>query len=59
VLITAGASAPEVVVEECITWLKDRFGATVDERVIRKEEVHFPLPKELRRPPAAQGAAAH
>ncbi|MFM8890068.1 MAG: 4-hydroxy-3-methylbut-2-enyl diphosphate reductase [Planctomycetia bacterium] len=48
VLITAGASAPESVVQECVAWLKSRFGATVDERTIRTEDVYFPLPKELR-----------
>ncbi len=49
VLITAGASAPERVVEECVALLRDRFGATVEPRSIREEEVYFPLPKELRR----------
>ncbi len=48
VLITAGASAPESVVEECLTLLKDKFGATVEARSIREEEVYFPLPRELR-----------
>jgi len=48
VLITAGASAPEIVVEDCIETLCKRFGATVEPRVIRQEEVHFPLPKEIR-----------
>ncbi len=48
VLITAGASAPESVVQETIQWLIDRFAATVEESVIRKEEVYFPLPKPLR-----------
>jgi 4-hydroxy-3-methylbut-2-enyl diphosphate reductase len=48
VLITAGASAPESVVQECIEFLKQRYGATVTPRTIREEEVHFPLPKELR-----------
>jgi 4-hydroxy-3-methylbut-2-enyl diphosphate reductase len=48
VLITAGASAPESVVQECISYLKDRFGATVESRSIREEDVHFPLPRELR-----------
>ncbi len=48
VLITAGASAPERVVQDCVRWLVDRFGATVEERSIREEEVYFPLPKELR-----------
>jgi 4-hydroxy-3-methylbut-2-enyl diphosphate reductase len=48
VLITAGASAPESVVQECIAFLKNRYQATVIERTIREEEVHFPLPRELR-----------
>ncbi len=48
VVITAGASAPESVVQDCISWLQGRFGATVEERTIREEEVYFPLPKELR-----------
>lgn len=48
VVITAGASAPESVVQDCISWLKARFAATVEERTIRQEEVYFPLPKELR-----------
>jgi 4-hydroxy-3-methylbut-2-enyl diphosphate reductase len=54
VVITAGASAPERVVQDCVHWLVDRFGATVEERTIREEEVYFPLPKELR---AAASAA--
>jgi len=49
VLITAGASAPEVVVQGVIDWLADHFGATVREETIRTEHVNFPLPKELRR----------
>jgi 4-hydroxy-3-methylbut-2-enyl diphosphate reductase len=48
VVITAGASAPESVVQDCITWLKQRFAAEVEERTIREEDVYFPLPKELR-----------
>ncbi len=48
VLVTAGASAPEVVIEECLDYLRDHFGATIEVREIRKEEVHFPLPRELR-----------
>jgi 4-hydroxy-3-methylbut-2-en-1-yl diphosphate reductase len=48
VLITAGASAPESVVEECVALLREKFSATVEERSIREEEVYFPLPKELR-----------
>jgi 4-hydroxy-3-methylbut-2-en-1-yl diphosphate reductase len=48
VLITAGASAPETVVEQCVALLKDSFDAEVDSRTIREEEVYFPLPKEVR-----------
>ncbi|MFM8635252.1 MAG: 4-hydroxy-3-methylbut-2-enyl diphosphate reductase [Planctomycetia bacterium] len=53
VLITAGASAPESVVQDCVQWLKARYGAPVEERTIRQEEVYFPLPKELRAAAAA------
>ena len=48
VLITAGASAPEDVVEECVAHLQRRFGATVESRLVREEHVSFPLPRELR-----------
>ena len=48
VLITAGASAPETVVQQCIDWLKERYSATVEVRMIREEDVHFPLPRVLR-----------
>jgi 4-hydroxy-3-methylbut-2-enyl diphosphate reductase len=48
VLITAGASAPEHVVQECIEYLQARYGATIEEQWVRDENVHFPLPKTLR-----------
>jgi 4-hydroxy-3-methylbut-2-en-1-yl diphosphate reductase len=48
VLLTAGASAPEHLVDECIDWMRQRFGATVEERVVRREQVSFPLPQILR-----------
>ena len=48
VLVTAGASAPELVVEDCLEYLRQRYGAQVETRVIREEDVHFPLPRELR-----------
>jgi 4-hydroxy-3-methylbut-2-enyl diphosphate reductase len=48
VLITAGASAPEVVVQECVEYLRSRFGADIDEITIRQENVHFQVPRELR-----------
>ncbi len=48
VLITAGASAPEDVVQECVTYLQKHHGATVETRTTREEHVSFPLPRELR-----------
>lgn len=48
VMVTAGASAPEEVVQDCLDFLRETFGATIEDRVIREEHVSFPLPKELR-----------
>lgn len=48
VLVTAGASAPESVVEQCLQYLRERYQARVETRLIRDEQVHFPLPRELR-----------
>ena len=48
VLVTAGASAPEQVVQECVAFLCERFGAVAESRVVREEEVRFALPRELR-----------
>lgn len=48
VVLTAGASAPELLVEEVVEFLHNRFVATVVARNIREEDVSFPLPRELR-----------
>jgi 4-hydroxy-3-methylbut-2-enyl diphosphate reductase len=48
VLITAGASAPEETVQECVDALRERHGASVESRTVREEHVSFPLPRELR-----------
>lgn len=48
VLITAGASAPEVVVQELVQHLEDEYQAEVETAVVRQESVRFPLPRELR-----------
>jgi 4-hydroxy-3-methylbut-2-enyl diphosphate reductase len=48
ILITAGASAPEERVQECVASLRSRFGASVETRTVREEHVSFPLPRELR-----------
>jgi 4-hydroxy-3-methylbut-2-enyl diphosphate reductase len=48
VLITAGASAPEDLVVECIDYLVREFGASVEQLAVREENVEFPLPHEIR-----------
>ena len=48
VLVTAGASAPEDVVQECVGYLHQRFRAKLETRTVREEHVSFPLPKGLR-----------
>lgn len=48
VLITAGASAPEVVVQDLVQHLEDEYQAEVETAVVRQESVRFPLPRELR-----------
>ena len=47
-MITAGASAPENLVQDCIEYIRKNFGAELESRVIREEKVHFNLPKELK-----------
>lgn len=47
VLITAGASAPEDVVLGCVEHIRKKYHATVENRVIREENVNFALPREL------------
>jgi 4-hydroxy-3-methylbut-2-en-1-yl diphosphate reductase len=58
VLITAGASAPEDVVQQCVEFLQQRYGATISEATVRLEDVHFPLPKTLRELLPAAGKPA-
>ena len=58
VLITAGASAPEELVVECIDYLSRTFGGAVEHLAVREEHVEFPLPIEVRSLPAAAHTAA-
>ena len=46
--ITAGASAPEVLVKEVIDTLSEHFKITLSEHVETEEKVSFPLPASLR-----------
>ncbi|MGD9127924.1 MAG: 4-hydroxy-3-methylbut-2-enyl diphosphate reductase [Planctomycetia bacterium] len=48
VVITAGASAPENVVQDCIAMLQYHFNASLETRTICVEDICFSLPKELR-----------
>ena len=45
--ITAGASAPEILVEEVIAASRERFEVTVEEVAVTTESVHFKLPRQL------------
>ena len=45
--ITAGASAPEVLVEEVVAYLKNYGTAEVEDLTVIEEDVEFLLPKEL------------
>jgi 4-hydroxy-3-methylbut-2-enyl diphosphate reductase len=46
--VTAGASAPDILVKQVITRLQEWGGATVRELTGRHEDVTFALPRELR-----------
>ncbi len=48
VMVTAGASAPESVVQATVDWLVKKYDATVRLETVKKEDVYFPLPKVLR-----------
>jgi 4-hydroxy-3-methylbut-2-enyl diphosphate reductase len=50
--VTAGASAPEVLVDEIIDAFKARFAATVETVTTAAEAIAFKLPRELREMPA-------
>lgn len=46
--LTAGASAPDVLIEEVISALRTRYEVTVEEIAITKENVIFNIPRLLR-----------
>lgn len=46
--VTAGASAPDVLVQQVIRHLRDNGAGTVEELAGREENVVFSMPKELR-----------
>jgi 4-hydroxy-3-methylbut-2-enyl diphosphate reductase len=48
VAVTAGASAPEAVVQRCVALLKDHFNATMETLDTKEEKIRFALPEPLR-----------
>ncbi|MBM3726260.1 MAG: 4-hydroxy-3-methylbut-2-enyl diphosphate reductase [Acidobacteria bacterium] len=57
VAVTAGASAPEVLVQELIAYLQSQGFGPVEEVSIKEEDVRFSLPPELVMPTPARPAA--
>jgi 4-hydroxy-3-methylbut-2-enyl diphosphate reductase len=51
--ITAGASAPEILVDEIVSAFRKRFDARIETVTTANETVAFKLPRELRTKPAA------
>lgn len=45
--LTAGASAPDVLVDEVVDAFRERFNVTVEETSVRRESVQFKLPRAL------------
>ncbi|MBT4907299.1 MAG: 4-hydroxy-3-methylbut-2-enyl diphosphate reductase [Rhodospirillaceae bacterium] len=45
--LTAGASAPETLVEEFVEACRTRYDVTIEEISVREENVHFNLPRAL------------
>ena len=52
--VTAGASAPEVLVEEVLDAFAERFAISVETMAAAEEGVFFPLPRALRETQAAE-----
>jgi len=48
VAITAGASAPEALVQRCVALLKERFNATTESLDTKEEKFSFALPEPVR-----------
>ena len=46
--ITAGASAPEVLVNEMVAAFRERYDVTIEEIVTARENIAFNVPRELR-----------
>ena len=51
--ITAGASAPETLVEEVIAACRERFEVSIEEMTVTSESVRFKLPRALSQAPVS------
>jgi 4-hydroxy-3-methylbut-2-enyl diphosphate reductase len=49
VLVTAGASAPDDLVQALLERLRDEFGGVVETYTLVEEDVSFELPKSVKR----------
>jgi len=59
VVLTAGASAPEVLVEDVVNYLRQKGFGSVEEVEVMPENVRFGLPPEIVQAIAAAPAASH
>jgi len=53
VAVSAGASAPEILVEQILDGLAERYSLEVETLTTREESMFFPLPRNLREPAPA------
>ena len=52
--VTAGASAPDILIQEVLQGAKDRFDVTIEEVTLTREDVVFKLPRVLTTTAAAE-----
>ena len=45
--LSAGASAPEVLVDEVVAAFRDRYDLSIEEAIVKREDVEFRLPRAL------------
>ncbi|GAB6900878.1 4-hydroxy-3-methylbut-2-enyl diphosphate reductase [Kineosporia succinea] len=54
--VTSGASVPEILVQDVLTWLAERGFGKTEEVVTAQEDLLFSLPREIRRDMKAKAA---
>ena len=52
--VTAGASAPDILIQEVLQGARDRFDVTIEEVTLTREDVVFKLPRVLTATAAAE-----